>query len=146
MKYTVTIQGKSYVVEIEDINARPVIAYVEGIRFEVIPETNHAGSRGQPEVRKETQEVKSIGKPEAGAHPNARELTAPLPGTIVEVFVRQGDIIEAGQVLLVIEAMKMKNSIRSTRTGKIAEVLVEANQTVTHKQALVRFDNGQTNS
>jgi biotin carboxyl carrier protein len=47
--------------------------------------------------------------------------------------------VEAGQVLLVIEAMKMKNSIRSTRAGKIVEVLVIAGETVTHKQPLVRF-------
>jgi hypothetical protein len=46
MKYNVSIQDKSYVVEIEDINARPVIAYVEGIRFEVIPDTNPLGVDG----------------------------------------------------------------------------------------------------
>ena len=49
-------------------------------------------------------------------------MTAPLPGTVIEIFVKPGDQIEAGQVVLVIEAMKMKNSIRSTRAGKIAEV------------------------
>jgi biotin carboxyl carrier protein len=42
--------------------------------------------------------------------------------------------------VLIIEAMKMKNSIRSTRSGKIAEVLVTVGQTVAHKQALVRFE------
>jgi biotin carboxyl carrier protein len=67
-------------------------------------------------------------------------LTAPLPGTIVEIFVKAGDEIEAGQVILVIEAMKMKNSIRSTRAGKAAQVLVSAGQTVAHKQALVKFE------
>ena len=66
-------------------------------------------------------------------------MTAPLPGTVIEVFVKAGDQIEAGQVILVIEAMKMKNSIRSVRAGKIIEVLVDANQTVAHKQILVRF-------
>jgi biotin carboxyl carrier protein len=66
-------------------------------------------------------------------------LTAPLPGTVIEIFVKPGEQIEAGQVILVIEAMKMKNSIRSTRAGKVAEVLVGAGQTVAHKQALVRF-------
>jgi hypothetical protein len=61
MKYNVTIQDKSYVVEIEDINARPVIAYVEGIRFEVIPDTNPLGVEGiQQEVQKEAKEVHSI--------------------------------------------------------------------------------------
>jgi biotin carboxyl carrier protein len=67
-------------------------------------------------------------------------MTAPLPGTVVEVFVKEGDLIESGQVILIIEAMKMKNSIRSTRAGKISEVLVSALQTVAHKQPLVRFE------
>ena len=66
-------------------------------------------------------------------------MTAPLPGTIIEIFVKAGDEIEAGKVVLVIEAMKMKNSIRTTRGGKVAEILVSPGQTVAHKQALVRF-------
>jgi biotin carboxyl carrier protein len=66
-------------------------------------------------------------------------MTAPLPGTVIEIFVKAGEQIEAGQVILVIEAMKMKNSIRSTRAGKIVEVLVSAGQTVAHKQILVKF-------
>ena len=67
-------------------------------------------------------------------------MTAPLPGTVIEIFIKAGDQIEAGQVILIIEAMKMKNSIRSRRAGKIAEVLVSAGQTVAHKQVLVRFE------
>jgi biotin carboxyl carrier protein len=137
MKYNVTIQDKSYVVEIEDINARPVIAYVDGIRVEVIPDTNPVGTMSQPEVKRE---AKSIERPKADANQNVDELTAPLPGTVVEVFVKAGDDIEAGQVVVVIEAMKMKNSIRSTRAGKIAQVLIGAGDTVAHKQALVRFE------
>ncbi len=140
MKYNVTIQDKSYVVEIEDINARPVVAYVEGIRVEVIPDTNPLGVEGvRHEVQKEAKEVHSIDL-RTSAGQNVNELTAPLPGTVVEVFVKAGDVIEAGQVVVVIEAMKMKNSIRSTRAGRVAEVLVNTGQTVAHKQPLVRFE------
>jgi biotin carboxyl carrier protein len=148
MKYNVTIKSKSYVVEIEDINARPVVAHVEGHRFEVIPDTDPVGSAGKSEFvapclsknKKEIREVKffDLRKPDLNQHSN--ELTAPLPGTVIELFVKPGDIIEAGQVVVIIEAMKMKNSIRSTRAGKIAEVLASVNQTVAHKQALVKFE------
>ncbi len=148
MKYSVTIKNKSYVVEIEDINARPVIAHVEGLRFEVIPDTNPVGSVGKPESatlttaknKKETREVKSFDLRKPDPNQNVNELTAPLPGTVLELFVTEGDIIEAGQVIVIIEAMKMKNSIRSTRAGKIAEVLTSVNQTVAHKQVLVKFE------
>lgn len=137
MKYSVTIQDKSYLVEIEDINARPVIAYVEGIRFEVIPDTDPVGV--QPEAR-HASKSRSAETPESDSNQTVHEVTAPLPGTVIKVFVKAGDILEAGQVIVIIEAMKMKNSIRSTGTGKIAEVLVREGETVAHKQVLVRFE------
>lgn len=137
MKYNVTIQDKSHLVEIEDLNARPVIAYVDGIRVEVIPDANPVGQVNPPPVR---PDAKFIEKPKADVHQNVNVLTAPLPGTVIEVFVRDGEFIEAGQVVVVIEAMKMKNSIRSTRGGRIAQVLVGTGDTVAHKQGLVRFE------
>jgi len=148
MKYSVTIKNKSFVVEIEDINARPVIAHVEGQRFEVIPDINPVGTEINPEPmvsisskgKKETKEVKSFDLRKPDPNQNGNEMTAPLPGTVIEVFVKAGDIIEAGQVIVIIEAMKMKNSIRSIRAGKISEVLTSINQTVAHRQVLVKFE------
>src|SRR5215207_2056239 len=148
MKYNVTIKNKSYVVEIEDINARPVIAHVEGQRFEVIPDINPIGTEVKLEPitantsksKKDTKEVISFDLRKPDPNQNGNEMTAPLPGTVIEVFVKTGDIIESGQVILIIEAMKMKNSIRSTRAGKVAEVLTSVNQTVAHKQVLVKFE------
>jgi len=147
MKYNVKIGGKTYSVEIEDLNARPIVARVDGERVEVMPEM---GSR--PEVGKEAGEKKPIGESKpfspkltsaAPPSPNpaisGNAVLAPLPGTIVEIFVKPGDKVEAGQTLLVIEAMKMKNSIRSMWSGMIGEVLVGMGQTVAHKQALVKF-------
>lgn len=136
MKYIVKVADKSYEVEIEDIHARPVVALVDGQKFEVNPENGI-----KPALPRETQEFKKVEFSKAPSSPMAgsTELTAPLPGTVIEVFVKSGEHIESGQVVLVIEAMKMKNSIRSTRAGKIAEVLVSAGETVAHKQALVKF-------
>ena len=136
MKYKVRISDRLYVVEIEDIHARPIIARVDGQRFEVQPE-----SGDRPEVREEgvaSRSTLSYLQP-ASQMGSTTELTAPLPGTIIEFFVKPGDEIEAGTVVVVIEAMKMKNSIRSTRAGRVAEILASPGQTVAHKQALVRF-------
>lgn len=137
MKYKVSISDRSYEVEIEDIHARPIIAFVDGQKFEVHPDTE-----SKPEVRGEASESKPavIPTPRPVETGSEKELTAPLPGTIISVFVKPGDEIEAGKVVLIIEAMKMKNSIRATRGGIVAEVLVSPGQTVAHKQALVRFE------
>ena len=136
MKYIVKVADKSYEVEIEDIHARPVIARVDGQIFEVIPD--HESRQGPHQEAREFKPVE-ISKQPTSSDTTSSDLTAPLPGTVIEVFVKPGDHIESGQVILVIEAMKMKNSIRSTRAGEVAEVLVSAGQTVAHKQALVRF-------
>jgi biotin carboxyl carrier protein len=136
MKYVVKVGDQYYEVEIEDIHARPIIARVDGQEFNVSPEDTTTLA-----IQNERKETKSVELSKQPSSPNTttNELTAPLPGTVIELFVRTGDDVEAGQVMLVIEAMKMKNSIRSTRAGKIVEVLVNAGQTVAHKQALVRF-------
>ncbi len=137
MKLNVKINDKTYTVEIEDLNARPVVAIVDGARVEVTPE-----NANPPPARKEAGAAKAI-KPVAQSAP-VRErglvLPSPLPGTVAEIFVKPGDEIESGQVVMVIEAMKMKNSIRSPRAGKVAAVLATAGQTVTHKQPLLEFE------
>jgi biotin carboxyl carrier protein len=136
MKYIVNVANRSYEVEIEDIHARPIIARVDGQAFEVVPEEEN-----KPVLQRETKELKPVDftKQPSTSSTRSNELTAPLPGTVIEIFVKPGEQIESGQVILVIEAMKMKNSIRATRAGKIAEVLVNAGETVAHKQVLLRF-------
>ena len=139
MKYTVTVAGRVYEVEIEDLNARPILARVDGETFEVLPENNvHLGAGSGETVSAEKMPL--ITEADAGAAANRDTIFAPLPGNVTEIFVKPGDDIQTGQVILVIEAMKMKNSIRSTRSGKISAVQVSTGQTVAHKQALVEFE------
>ena len=136
MKYFVRVADKSYEVEIEDLHARPVIARVNGQAFEVSPED---GCQQPSKIEAKEFKPVEVSRQPSSLSATTNEVTAPLPGTVIEVFVKPGETIESGQVILIIEAMKMKNSIRSTRAGKIAEVLVGAGETVAHKQALVKF-------
>ena len=144
MKYKITVNNKSYEVEIEDINKRPVVAFVDGDRFEVMPENADQAETKKEAVRKtESKTFNPNPAPAAVPSPNlalsGNTQTAPLPGTVIEVFVKAGDKVEAGQVILVIEAMKMKNSIRSVYSGTVGEVFVSTGQSVAHKQALIKF-------
>lgn len=144
MKYKITVSDKIYEVEIEDINKRPVVAFVDGDRFEVMPENTDQAETKKEAVRKtESKTFNPNPAPATVPSPNlalsGNTQTAPLPGTVIEVFVKAGDKVEAGQVILVIEAMKMKNSIRSVFSGTVGEVFVSTGQSVAHKQALIKF-------
>jgi biotin carboxyl carrier protein len=69
----------------------------------------------------------------------ASALTAPMPGVILDVGVKPGDIVDRGQVVAVLEAMKMQNSIKSPRAGTVAEVCVTVGQAVGHGDTIIRF-------
>jgi len=59
-----------------------------------------------------------------------QQIVAPMPGKVVRVLVRQGEKVEAGRGLLVVEAMKMQNEIRSPKTGTLERLLVSEGQAV----------------
>ncbi|HLE44224.1 MAG TPA: biotin/lipoyl-containing protein, partial [Methylomirabilota bacterium] len=59
-----------------------------------------------------------------------RTLTAPMPGKVVKVLVALGDEVKEGQPLVVVEAMKMENEMKSPRDGKVVELHVREGQTV----------------
>ena len=65
------------------------------------------------------------------------EILAPMPGTIFQVHVGEGDDVVEGQELLVLEAMKMENPIVSTAAGKVKEVKVKVEDKVATKDLLI---------
>ena len=73
----------------------------------------------------------------AGAGSGRQSIAAPMPGKIVRVLVAVGDAVEAGQGLIVVEAMKMQNEMKAPRAGVIVEVKVAPGATVTAGDPLV---------
>jgi biotin carboxyl carrier protein len=68
------------------------------------------------------------------------EILAPMPGKVVRLLVAAGDAVEAGQGLLVVEAMKMQNEIRSPKTGKVERLLAKEGQNVNAGEVLAWVD------
>lgn len=134
MKVTVKIDDQLYNVEIQDINKRPIKAVVDGETFEIHPETELGASTQATPAPVKVMEAAALAF-------SGKTLLAPLPGTVTEIFVLPGAKVETGQPVCVIEAMKMKNTIRAHRSGKVASVPVSPGQSVKHKQVLVEFEN-----
>jgi len=64
-------------------------------------------------------------------------VTAPIPGLVIEVEVKEGDQVKQGQGLMIVEAMKMQNEMKAPRDGIVKKVLVKRGQTVNSRDALV---------
>ncbi|MBS4000638.1 MAG: acetyl-CoA carboxylase biotin carboxyl carrier protein subunit [Desulfobulbaceae bacterium] len=71
---------------------------------------------------------------------NPKLVYAFIPGTIREIFIKPGQLVEIGQDMLVLEAMKMKNLIKSAIRGKILKVHVQINQTVAKNELLIEYE------
>ena len=69
-----------------------------------------------------------------------QQILAPMPGKIIRVLVQTGEKVEAGQGLLVVEAMKMQNEIRSPKSGTVERLLVKEGQPVNAGEILAWID------
>ncbi len=136
MKMRIRIDEKDFEVEIINIHARPVIAKVDGEPIEVWPEETAEKKSEIQGVRVERTTPES---PPKGTGSAGNGINAPLPGVIVSIEVKAGDIIKQGQALCTLEAMKMKNAIRSTRDGVVADIHVNPGDLVKHGQLLISF-------
>ena len=85
------------------------------------------------------QLIKSMGF-QVGSSKHINQIKAPMPGLILDIPVNSGEEIKEGELLLILEAMKMENSIVSPINGRIKNVSVEKGTTVTKNQLLIEFE------
>jgi len=138
MKVNLTIEGKQYHVTLNDLTARPIIAEVNGQTYEVWPEEEQTAI---PAVKSSAPApVAPATVAPAPAAAGSLTLSAPLPGVIISVEVKEGQTVNSGQELYVLEAMKMKNSIKAARSGKIASIHVNPGDLVKHNQPILTFE------
>ena len=106
-----------------EIALRKVSVEVDGKRFDVSMR-EHLESVVQPKKPKPPERVAAVG---GGG---SETIAAPMQGTIVKVLVKSGQEVKAGEVICVLEAMKMENSIQAHTDGTVEELNVEAGQSV----------------
>ena len=162
MKYITTVEGKEYQVEVldekhasvngivynidfESISGQPVYSMlVDGKSFESYvylgDEEWQVLLHGRLyQVKVEDERDKRLRAAAGGSVVEGVEfhLKAPMPGLVVAVNVGEGDEVKKGQVLLILESMKMQNELKASRNGKVNHIRVKPGESVEQKQTLL---------
>jgi biotin carboxyl carrier protein len=154
MRYQIAIGDRKYDVEIGTMKEGVALVTVNAMTYEVAIE-NYAevvagrAEVGQPEVRPLPTRAPAV----TGVAPPPKSpvtapapagglgvIVAPIPGLIIDVMVKVGDRVGAGEVVLTMEAMKMVNNITATVAGTVREVRVQKGSEVTTGDVLVMID------
>lgn len=162
MKYVTTIEGKEYQIEVvdehhvrvgerllavnfESVSGQPVYSLIlDGKSFESYvyqgEEDWQVLLRGHLfQVKVEDEREKRLKAAAGGGVVEGGEfkLKAPMPGLVVSIPVSEGQEITKGQVLVILESMKMQNELKAPRDGKVDRIRVKAGESVEQKQTLL---------
>lgn len=121
-KFIINVNGNSYEVEVEEVGGAPSAA---------------PAPKAAPKAAAPAPAPKAAPAPAAAPPAGATNVTAPMPGNIVSVKVKIGDTVNSGDVLCVLEAMKMENEIMAPKAGKVVAVSTSAGSTVNTGDVLV---------
>ena len=153
-KYQYTVKGVDYEVEIQDIEGNIANVTVNGIPFEVemkqpvkagkqkvkLSEERRAEGSEERRVKSEESNSSSASAASTSSAPTAaagKPVEAPLPGTINEIKVKVGDKVNAGDTVVILEAMKMQNNIEAETSGTITSINVNKGDAVMEGDTLV---------
>jgi biotin carboxyl carrier protein len=130
-----TVGTQSYAVEVGDSQESPLTVIVDGESFQV--EVQPLEDTGLPSAPPAQPQASAV---EATAEDGDTQVTAPMPGTVLDIAVQVGTQVEKDQVLCALEAMKMKTPLRAQRSGTVRQVAVHDGQTVEHGDLLFVLD------
>ncbi len=124
MKYKVTISGRTYEVEVKNGQAILLDEYEATAPVAAAPAAAPAAAAPAPAA---APVVVGAGE----------KVNAPMPGTILKVNVSQGQAVKEGEVLCVLEAMKMENEILAPKAGSVSQVVVSKGSSVNTGDTLI---------
>ena len=144
-KYEYKVQGVDYEVDIEEVEGTLAKVTVNGIKFDVELKTPISVGKQMPKhvaVKPVAAPVqgtvaKAVEKPAPVKAGEGTKVLSPLPGTITSVNVKVGDAVAAGDSVVVLEAMKMQNSIEAENSGTVTSVMVNVGDSVMEGAVLV---------
>jgi len=140
--YKINIEKESYEVEVKAFNLKTATLVVNGKTLEVNVDEVISAVPAKAPVTAARKNAAPISTPRVANGPGpapagGNGIKAPIPGAILSIDVKEGDVVEAGQLILTMEAMKMENQIKSTRAGKVTQLCVKPGDAVAQGQDLV---------
>ncbi len=142
-RYRVTIDEKAIDLDLVRTGPNDLSVLVDGVSHDLSLEKTAdgyavvvRGDRFDVEV-KDAVKGTALGKV---VHKGPLKLTAPMPGKIVKVLVQEGEAVEAGRGILVMEAMKMENELKAAKSGTVLEIKVKEGQAVEMGALLLVID------
>ena len=147
-KYQYKVQGVDYEVEIEEVEGNIAKVNVNGIPFEVEMQKPINAAKHPTMTRPKVEAPKpavSAPQPAAAAAPAqpaapagaGNPVKAPLPGTVTDIKVSIGQQVSVGDIVLVLEAMKMQNNIEAEYAGTVTSITVKPGETVMEGSVLL---------
>lgn len=142
-EYKLKINNNSYTVVIKDVSDNTVLAVVNGKKHIVQIDTiENLSTVGDPVADNPSPaSVPSAASPVPAQAPPATTgkgaVITPIPGQIISITVSLGEQVRSGQKLLVLEAMKLENSITATMDGTVSEILIAEGDVVNQGQPLI---------
>ena len=144
--YACIVDGESFALDVA-MTARDVLSIIHnGRNYEAKREYSLLGEThvimGSERFLAEVRDPRSLRsrRAAAGAEAGPAKILAPMPGKIVRVLVAEGDPVEAGQGILVVEAMKMQNELKAPRAGRVTSVAVKTGDGVNAGTVLATVD------
>lgn len=132
-KFRITVNGETFEVEVEETGVEGGVVSQPAARTTApVAPAPRTASAPAPKTA-----APAAPKPASGAAAGAGSVTAPMPGTILDVKVSVGDQVKAGQTVVILEAMKMENEIGAPQDGTVKEVRVQKGAAVNSGDVLV---------
>lgn len=141
------INNKSYSVTINEFNAYEAVVtvndktYTVGIKDLGIEQVSDLQSKAPSvatPINRPATTTPTLHKPKTVF--SASTITAPLPGLILKIPVKEGDIVKTGQDIIVMEAMKMENEIQAPKDGKVKSIMVKEGDSVNEGDILIEME------
>ena len=147
MKWQILVDGQPVEIDpqrleaVKEVEPGVYSVLLEGRSFEVRTAASADGLQAYAGGRRYTVEVRdprdASRRSRATAGSGRQNITTPMPGKVVRLLVGEGDAVDAGQGLVVVEAMKMQNEMKASRAGRVVEVRVRDGETVAAGDTLV---------